>query len=242
MTAFTNVRWPRDICPQSCIFTRSRNDVRQISPRTRQDYIIRNGRPLWFADCTFKFGNDSRLAKLRYWLEKLEGHAGSVQVWDFNAPYPYGIDFGFGALSLYERHTLWTYGGNQYGYAWAGLPSHWVGGAIVFADGTAAIGATTINLKNLQASRPACITGQYIQIGRRLYLCAADVVAWSSGKATIQLTSPLLEAVADGADVRLVEAACEMRMTSQSWQQTGDANSGQVSVRVTFEETAENVS
>lgn len=240
MAAFTNVRWPRDLCPQSCVFTRSRNDVRQQSPRTRSDFIITNGRPLWFADCTFKFSNGSKLAKLRYWLEKLEGLKGSVQVWDFNSPYPYGIDFGFGALSLYERHTLWTNAGTQYGYTWAGLPSHWVGGAVVMADGAAAIGDTTIDLKGLQPSKPACILGQYIQVGRRLYLCAADTVADGAGKATIELTSALISAVADGDTVRLVEAACEMRMTSQEWPQSGDT-SGPVSVRVTFEETVQDV-
>lgn len=241
MTAFQNVRWPRDLCPQSCTFTRSRNDVRQESPRTRSAYVIVNGRPLWTADVTFKFGNGSKLAKLRYWLEKLEGYRGSVQLWDFNAPYPYGIDFGFGALSMYERHTLWTNGGTQYGFSWAGLPSHWVGGAIVLADGAAVIGATSVPLKNLQASKIACITGQYIQIGRRLYICAADKTADGAGKATIELTSPLLANIANGADVRLVEAACEMQMTSQEWGQAGDANSGQTSVRVTFQETAEDV-
>jgi hypothetical protein len=242
MAAFVNVRWPTAIRPTSCTFGKSRNDVAQESPRTRKRTFIQRGRPLYYADLTWRYPQTSKLAHLRYYLDKLEGFAGSVQIWNFASPYPYGIDYGYGAPANYNRRTLWTNSGSQTPFTWTGLPSHWVSGATVQMNAGAALAATSIQLKGLAASKPAVVTGQYVQVGRRLYIAAADANSNGSGIATVQLTSGLLAAAATNDIVRLVEAACEMELIDQDISEAADASDGMVSVRARFRETVEDVS
>lgn len=242
MAAFVNVRWPTAIRPTSCTFGKSRNDIAQESPRTRKRTFIQRGRPLYYAELTWRYPQTSKLAHLRYFLDRLEGFAGSVQIWNFASPYPYGIDYGYGAPPNYNRRTLWTNSGSQTPFTWTGLPSHWVSGATVTVNANAAVGATSVIVQGLQASKPAVVAGQYVQFGRRLYIAAADANSNGGGVATIELTSGLLAAANAFDTARLVEAACEMELIDQDISEAADASDGMVSVRARFRETVEDVS
>ncbi len=79
--------------------------------------------------------------------------------------------------------------------------------------------------------------GQYVQVGRRLYIAADTATADVSGATTLTLVSGLISAVAAGTDVRLVEAACEMRLDNQDFEASAQAGAGLISVSATFVET-----
>ena len=235
-----NQRWPRDLCPNSCRFGRSRNDIAQTSPRTRQRSVIRTGgRPLWSAECTWFFPNGDRLAKLRYWLEELDGLTGSVQIWNFNSPFPYGLQLSAGNGNI---RTFWSYLGNRAPFSYAGLPALWALDSFSTLGTSYAAGATSIVLGGLGANRLVCVQGQYIQIGRRLYLCAATVESDASGNATIAITPGLIDAAPSGTVVRMAEAACEMQLAEQNFDESGRYGDGFVSATATFIESQTDVS
>jgi hypothetical protein len=207
-----NQRWPNDLIPEACQFGRSRNDQLQVSPRTRETHVIRMGRPLWSAELSWTMPSGNTLAKLRYWLEELDGFAGSVQIWNFAAPHPMPIGT-------------------------TALPTHWQAGSTVQIAAGASINATSVALKGLQASQPAVKQGQPIQIGRRIYIAAADVNADGSGNATVGLTGGLLAAAVTNDIVRLRDAACEMRLAEQSFTEETEAQTGWTRIRASFVET-----
>lgn len=238
--AIINQRWPRELCPTSCVFGRSRNDVLQRSPRTRQTHVISQGRPLWAADCTWSLPNTEKLAKLRYWLESLEGFAGSVQVWNFASPFPQGV-YASNSPST-PKKLVWLHLGQPYVFGAFNGPSHWQYDATAEMTAAASAGDTEIAIAGLQASSPAVLQGQYVQVGRRLYVAAAVSVADGSGEASITLASPLISDAADGEIVRLVEAACEMRLAEQSFDESASGGQGYVSVSARFIETVEDFS
>jgi hypothetical protein len=233
-----NQRWPRDICPKTCVFGRSRNDISQTSPRSRQRSVIRTGgRPLWSARCTWELPNGDRLAKLRYWLEELDGFYGSVQLWDFSSPYPFGLNLSAGG----EIRTFWSYLGNRAPFNYAGLPALWALDSFSTLAAGYSAGATSIALTGLGANRLVCVQGQYIQIGRRLYIATATIESDASGNANVTFSPGLVDAVSSGTAVRMAEAACEMQLAEQNFDQSGRAGDGLVSVSATFLESATDV-
>jgi len=233
--AIINQRWPSDLAPLSCRFTRSRNDVRLRSPRTRESTIIRQGRPLWKCELTWERPNTEKLAKLRYWLEALDGYAGSVQLWDFSSPYPYGLTL---VTSDTERERLfWVYLGTRLPWTYAGMPNFWQSGSFLSTATDAVAGATVVTFAGLPASTLVAVQGQYIQVDRRLYLVAATVASDVGGNATVTLSSGLLSAAPTGTTVRLVEAACEMELDNSDFDQQSTAGTGMSTVSATFIET-----
>jgi len=239
--AIINQRWPRDLCPESCVFGRTRNDVRQISVRTRKSTVIKQGRPLWRAECTWSLPNTKRLAKLRYWLEQLDGFSGSVHIWDFGNPYPFGLELAVDSAGYGEVRTTWTNASVASFWTAGSVPSHWTIAANVTTTSALSAGATSIPITGLDASKVATVQGQYVQIGRRLYLAASDVNSNGSGNATIQLQSPLLTSPGAGALVRLAEAACEMQLADQNIDTRTRAGDGLTVVSATFIESVEDV-
>jgi hypothetical protein len=231
-----NTRWPRDICPDACTFTRSRNDIIQESVRTRQTTVLTMGRALWGAQLSWSLPNSDKLAKLRYYLESINGYRGSVQLWDFNQPYPWGLSLGTTSM-IGSTNILWSYNGVRSPWNFAGFPSHWALDSYVTLSASPALGATSISISGADASKVLCVQGQYIQVGRRLYMAAASVTADGSGNATITLVSGLLAAATSGDQVRLVEAACEMRLLDQNYQESGVAGQGMVKISASFLET-----
>jgi hypothetical protein len=229
-----NTRWPRVLAPETCVFGRSRNDIAQESPRSRQRNYIRQGRPLWSAECTWSAPNTDRIAQLRWWLDGLEGYSGSVQIWDFASWRPDGLPLA--TTSGESPRIFWTHLGNRAPFNWAGMPSHWQLDVTVPASAASA-GATSIVVTGLAANALAAIQGQYVQIGRRLYLVDQGATANGAGSATIQLSTPLLAAIAGGTLVRFAEAACEMELVSQSWSSSARAGDGFMSVSASFRET-----
>jgi len=237
-----NQRWPRDICPQSCTFGRTRNDISQQSPRTRQRSLIRTGgRPLWSARVSWALPNSDRLAKLRYWLEELEGFGGSVQVWDFASPYPYGLNLSPTGQPG-ELKIFWSYLGNRAPFTLAGFPSFWVLDSFLTLGAGYSAGATSIALSGLTTGGLVCVQGQYVQIGRRLYLAAATVTADGGGNATLTITPGLVDAVTIGTEVRFAEAACEMQLAEQNFDASARAGDGLITVSATFIESVTDVS
>lgn len=209
--AIINQRWPDALAPETCRFGRSRNDVAQISPRTRQATVVRMGRPLWAADLSWSLQSGETLDALRYWLEALEGFAGSVQLWNFAAPYPRAIG--------------------------SALPAHWALGSAVQIAAPAALGAVSLQLKGLQPAQPAAVQGQRVQVGRRSYVAAASANADGAGLVTVTLLSGILAAAATDDAVRLSQAGCEMRLAKQEFDEAADAGSGLVRVSASFIET-----
>lgn len=234
--AIINQRWPSDLMPETCAFGPSRNDAALVAPYTRQTTVIKRGRPLWTAKCAWRFPNSDKLAKLRYWLEALDGFSGSVQVWDFSSPYPAGVTLG---VSTTPRQLFWTNTGTNYVFTSGALPYQWTAGNSVPAAAGAAIGATSVNVSGLTPSTLACLLGQYIQVGRRLYISAASVTSDGSGNATLQLLRPLISAVVAGDPVYVVQAACEMRMANQDWSNSTTAGDGTTTVSAEFIETVQ---
>lgn len=239
--AIINQRWPRDLTPQSCDFKISRNDLRQESVRTRRASVIRRGRPLWSADCIWTLPNGDRLARLRYWLESLDGFGGSAQIWDFASPYPFGIQLATNELNGANIRTRWTYLTSQYFWTASSLPSHWIYTSNPTLSANVAINATSLPVTGLDPGKIACVQGQYIQVGRRLYLAADTVTVSGGGTATIPLLRGLIAAAASGDSVRFVESACEMQLVKQDWSQQSRAGDGLASVSASFIESVEDV-
>lgn len=231
-----NARWPRTLCPETCKFARVRNDVLQTAPASLQTTVIRRGRPLWGAELSWSLANTERLAQLRYWLESLDGYSGSVQIWDFTSPWPYGLTLATTADIEYKR-LLWVNGAVRPPWTWAGLPYQWTLDSTITVSANVAAGATSVSFSGLTPSTIAAVQGQYIQIGRRLYIVAQGATSDGSGNVTITLTSPLLAAATAGDTARLVEAACEMRLANQNFDAQSRAGDGLVIVTASFLET-----
>lgn len=235
-----NQRWPRDICPQACTFGRTRNDILQRSPRTQQRSVIRTGgRPLWSAQCTWMLPNSDRLAKLRYWLEELDGFAGSAQLWDFASPYPFGLNLAVTGTA--DVKIFWSHLGARAPFTFAGFPSFWQLDSFLTAGSGLAAGATSIPLTGLPANGLVCVQGQYVQIGRRLYLATATIQADASGNATLTISPGLIDAVASGTEIRFAEAACEMQLAEQNFDSSARAGEGLITVSATFVESVTDV-
>lgn len=223
-----NQRWPRDICPNSCTFGRTRNDFVQTSPRTRQRHVIRTGgRPLWSAQCTWQLPQGVKLGKLRYWLEELDGFVGSVQLWDFAAPRVTGS-----ALFNWVPDLTWYVGA---------IPAFWSLDTFLTLGSSLTAGETSIPLTGLIPSQLVCVQGQYIQIGRRLYLCASTVVADGGGNATVVIVGGLVDAVSAGAEIRFAEAACEMQLVEPTFEQSSKFGDGLTTISATFIESVTDV-
>lgn len=245
--AIINQRWPRDLPPETCVFGRSRNDVRQVSPATRASSILRFGRPLWSAQCTWNLPNDARLARLRYWLEALDGYAGSVQIWDFNCPAPQGLAASASAVQA-ARLTFvsgttpfyWSNGSNSYPWLDVRIGDNEAAGAFPVVVALAPTNQNFFIVSGLPASTAVVYQGQYAQVGRRLYVADRAVTTDAGGVATIYLTGGLLAAAAVGDPIRLVEAACEMELVSQDFSQSAQAGAGYASISATFIETVTN--
>lgn len=238
--AIINERWPRDLAPETCVFGRSRNDVLQLSPVTRVSTVLRQGRPLWSAQLSWNLPNGDSLAKLRYYLELLDGFAGSVQIWNFASPYPYGLRL---ATNDGEAERIfWSYLGNVAPWSWTGFPTHWALDSTVLLAADAAAGATSISLTGLDPEKLVCVKGQYIQIGRRIYLCTDIVSSSVGGTATIPIAPALMAAATTGAAVRLVEAACEMRLAGQDFDESASAGEGLSRISASFVETVQDFS
>jgi hypothetical protein len=204
-----------------------------ISPRTRHTQIIQKGRPLWQAQLTWTLPNTDKLADLRYYLEALDGYAGNVQIWDFASPYPYGaLSAANGPARIY-----WFNETTQETWVSGASPYFWKNGTPAPLAAAVAVGAMTITFSGLPATALLCVRGQYIQIGKRLYLSAGRVTVASNGTATVPLVYPIIEAAAVGAGVSFVNAACEMRLENQNWQSAGRAGDGLVTVSASFIET-----
>lgn len=238
--AIINARWPRALAPDTCRFGRSRNDKLQISPATRQHSVLRSGRPLWGAQLSWSLPNGDKLAELRYFLEGLDGFTGSVQLWNFATPYPFGLDLA--TADNEGRRIFWSYLSTRTPWTYAGFPSHWALDSSVPLSAGAAVGATAISVSGLEANKLACIRGQYVQIGRRLYVATATVQASGTGTATLPIAPGLLAAANTGDAVRLVEAACEMRLAVQDFEESAQAGTGFVSVSASFIETVTDAS
>lgn len=239
--AIINERWPEDLAPNTCVFDRLRNDVQQRSPITRRGSIIRQGRPLWGAQLTWLLPNTERLSKLNYYLEALDGFAGSVQIWDFARPFPEtplltaslsatagtaGIPWTYSGT-----HTTWFYGDGTVYFSFGGL-----GASIAISAG---VGATSIIVGGFPAGAVAAIQGQPIQIGRRRYVVAQDTVANASGEASITILGGLFNASSAGELVRMGFAACEMQLASQDYSGSASAGDGFIRVSASFIETVE---
>lgn len=206
-----NQRWPADLVPETCKFGRTRNDILQISPRTRETNVVALGRPLWTADLGWSIPNGTTLAKLRYWLETLEGYAGSVQIWNFGAPYPAAI----GDTSA---------------------PAHWSNGATGTVSGAHPAGDTTIDVVGFPTSGLIAEQGQHVQIGRRLYTVTAQVIA-AGATVSLPIAPGIISAAVGGETVRFSQAACEMRLADQNFDESASAGTGFVSVSAKFVET-----
>ncbi|MEQ1651923.1 MAG: hypothetical protein ABL897_05490 [Hyphomicrobium sp.] len=165
-----------------------------------------------------------------------------MQIWNFASPYPFGIDIGVNADGSSNVRTKWVYLSQQYGFVASGLPTQWsVAGALPKLYFAAAAGATSITVAGIDVGSYAVIQGQYIQIGRRIYIAAADSIGNSFGRAVITLQTPLLSALAFGVTVRLVEAACEMQMIGGTFSEDASAEDGFSMVRASFIETVEDL-
>lgn len=187
------------------------------------------------AEVSWTFANDFKLAKLRYWLENLEGYAGSVQIWNFASPYPWGLNVSVGGG---DTKLFWSYLATRSPFSYTGFPSHWnYAGPFPLVATAASIGATSIALKSLDPSKIVALQGQYIQIGRRIYIVSENVSSNGSGNATVTFFPPLIAAAAVDAEVRLVEAACEMELADQNFKASARADSGLHAVSATFVET-----
>jgi len=228
--AIVNQRWPRDIAPERCTFGRTRNASLLVAPSSRAGQVVERGRPLWRAELGWRLPNTDKLAKLRYWLESLEGFVGSAQVWDFTSPYPHGVN----VLDTGEVRITWVHNGLTQTWVHGITPYWWVAGGSVPLVSALAVGASTLTFAGLQAGALLCLQGQYVQVGRRLYLAAASTTVAGDGTATVTLASPLIEAASAGEAVRFNESACEMRLASQDWDASSSAGEGLVSVSATF--------
>lgn len=223
-----NQKWPRDICPQACSFGRTRNDIVQQSPRTRQRSVIRTGgRALWSAQCTWRLPQGTKLGKLRYWLESLEGLSGSAQIWDFAAPRVTGS-----ATFTFVPNLTWYTGA---------IPAFWSLDTFLTLGSALVAGVTAIPLTGLAASTLVCVQGQYVQIGRRLYLCAATIVSDGAGAAVVPILGGLVDDAAIGTEIRFAEAACEMHLAEQSFDQSSSFGDGMTVVSATFIESVTDV-
>lgn len=234
--AIINQRWPTDICPQSCVFAPSRNDVQLRNPYTRAPVNIQRGRRLWTAKLEWQVPNTSKLAKLRYWLEALDGYAGSVQLWDFGSPWPVGVTLGASASLAQSQWVSGALARSVFRTS-GGVASQWVAGNSVTVTTAAAIGATSIIVGGFTPNTTACIQGQYVQIGRRLYVASADVLANGSGVATLTILKGLISAASVGTAVYVQQAACEMQLDSQDWSGATTAGEGMSRISASFIET-----
>jgi hypothetical protein len=194
------------------------------------------GRPLWTADLSWVLPYNERLAQLEYWLEALEGFRGSVQLWDFEHPYPTGLTIT-GSFSDTGRTANWSGTGGATVFGFAGRRSRWRYAPVLTISSGVAINLKTVPVTGCQANKIAAFQGQHVQIGRRIYVVESTVKADGSGAAALTLLTGLLSAASSGDSVRVVEAACEMHLVDQEWSKSGQAGQAFRSVRARFRET-----
>lgn len=231
-------RWPADLRPFSCEFGRSYNDEVHVSPRSRYETVVVRGRPLWTCQMSFQRIHYVDQHHLRQLLEGL-GRQNAIEVWDFTVEAPQGSGLATdGAVD--EILSPWEHLGS--GVLWddGADGMHWVAGANAMATAEAAAGTLSVAVSGLNTSSLILASGDYVQVGRRLYLCAENLFSDEFGAGTLILQTPLIETAPIGETVRLYRAGCEMRVASAEWVQSRSADDPFISVQVDLVETARN--
>lgn len=237
-------RWPSEVCPETCEFGRSRNDILQRSSTSRQEFVVRRGRPLWTATLTWDL-TITRERTLRYWLDTLQGHRGSVILWDFKAPFPAerAIAMTLQASPSFRIQPLvyrtWLNGTNTHLWVNSGSSFYWTNPMTT----TVGMTSVTLSIPPQALATPILRQGDYIQLKRRLYIVASDVTT-SPGVpfVIVPLTTPILDELVNTDDVRIIEAGCEMMMVSQDWSSSRSAGNAFSKATATFIETTSNYS
>jgi hypothetical protein len=214
-------RWPIELCPSRCTFGRSRNDKLQLSPRTERETIIVQGRAKWQCKLTWDHHQHVNLPELRRFLDGLDGHRGSVILWDFEFPYSL-IEAAKTATPVIAPDTrlYWSNGGST--FSW----SNGTGTNIFTYALTPTLipaGSTLVPLMSMPPSATLLKRGEYIQFGRRLYLLKSDLVADSEGFGSAEISTALITDADESTEVRVTRAGCEFRLARQSWESEREA-------------------
>lgn len=184
------------------------------------------------------------MAQLRLWLEALEGHQGSVILWDFGCPFPKNADarIDVGPQIAIQKALTWINGAAEYRWPSGGSIMNWSAPGYTSASGAIAAGVYYVPITGLPAGINTLLrAGEYIQLNRRLYLLADDMHSAADGTATAHLMSPTLEPLTNGHPVVISQAGCEMRLEESDWTKSRTAGDPFNTVSATFIETVKNV-
>jgi hypothetical protein len=234
LTLLIAERWPDALCPTACLFGRSRNDIEQVSSRSRFKTIVAQGRPLWTCELTFAKGSGVDLSELRWYIEGLQGKRGTVMLWDWNVDFPTGTGSIGGTSAVIPLH--WSNGAST--FTWSGSKT-WTAPGSFSVYQYSAVGTFNIYVKGLLPNQRVLARGDYIQVGKRLYLVDDDAISTPSGHATVTLMTPLISQANSGSEIRLYRAACEMSLANQEWGIRGQGGNPYREVTLSFIETVE---
>jgi hypothetical protein len=232
-------RLPDDLLPFDCEFGRDRNDQLNLSPRSRTESVIRRDRPKWKATLSWSLVPE-KAKQLQYYIDTMEGFRGSMMIWDYKRPFPEdrasALAAELGGISYSPVQFLFWSTGSIF-YTWLSGP------APFFWTIPAVIGSRQVVIIFPPSAYNATILkkGDYIQLKRRLYIVAADVVVYPTTAGTpVFLTTPTLDTLVSTDEVRIRKAACEMRLIEGSWSMTRNANQGYETCKASFMETSQN--
>lgn len=216
-------RWPATICPNFCEFGRSRFHTLQNQNASGYETTVNiEARPLWGCRLSWERIEDVDAQRLQGLLDQLSECRVAIQIWDFTARGRRGSGSVVSGSNTKYRPVLWQRGSTQRGWQYFGKSIPWSGNGAARARAAVA-GSLSVEVYGLASSSRIALSGDYIQIGRRLYLLTQDLVSNSGGVAMAYLDWPLLSDVATADPVLLDQAACEMIMQGE-W--TGSRSSG----------------
>ena len=206
--------WPEDLIARSGTFRVQSHSVAFESPLSRVQQV--QGMPGSRIVAQYEFILGERDARrMDALLAQLRGPQGTVMMWDHRRPTSGGTQGTaeeFSVTITPEAFSDATTFSDGTGFTTSGTPRISFGGPA---------GATTIGTDGWYAGQTVATVGDWVQIGDRLYMLTADVVADDNGEATLKFAPGLREdtPVHDGnpgnpTPLKFTRASVEMRLVS----------------------------
>ena len=197
--------WPDDLLPYRWEFYLQPNSRSFLSPVTRTRQVRVGQGPRWVGTGSWKFDSRRKEQRFEAWLDKMQGQANTVNVWDFahknGRPLGPLLDLSSIGVTRFTDLTGFTDGTYFTGS---------VAGVTIF--GGWAVGSEIAKVTGFPQHTTQLYAGDHVQLGDYLYRLTEDATADGMNRATLYLNRPLIQAVTHGTALTTTKPCTPMQL------------------------------
>lgn len=194
--------WPEDLLPYQWEFYLQPNSRTFNSPMTRSRQVLVGQGRRWIGLASFRFSAQDRRRgqKLEAWLDKLEGQANTVNVWDFGQrdgrPLGPMLDLSSITTSYFVTpgtpDVITKFSHPDFPGVLTGFSGSSAGISLL---GSYAVGDETVTIRGFPQGTAGLYAGDNVGLGGYLYRLTEDATADGLNRAVLHLNRPLVTAV-----------------------------------------------